>query len=120
MPAPQRENKTLAQTIDEAVLSTDEGASALQWWFSTKRGPYIPFFEVFYISFVKLVTLTSPLAEMREKHKDLIKICREWITPVELRGDATEGELSRIKAGIALWQNYYDALNDAGVITLRK
>lgn len=120
MPAPQRENKTLAQTIDESVIATEEGASGLQLWFSYPRGPYMPFFEVFYVSFVKLVTLTSPLAEMREKHKDLINQCREWIKPLEMKGDKTEAELARIKYGISLWQAYYDALNDAGVITLRK
>ena len=120
MPAPQRENKTLAQTIDESVIATEEGASALQLWFSYPRGPYMPFFEVFYVSFVKLVTLTSPLAEMREKHKELIQRCRGWIAPVEMKGDKNEAELARIECGISLWQDYYDALNDAGVITLRK
>lgn len=118
---PQRENKTLAAVIDEAVIESAKWATELQVWLTTRRGPYVPIFEEFYRAFSILLTLTGDLSEMgKHQESGLVNRCQDWVKPVRMDGKGTEQELVRVRDGVALFHEYYHALNYSGVITLRK
>jgi hypothetical protein len=118
---PQRENKTLAAVIDEAVIESAKWATELEIWLQSRRGPYMPIFEEFYRGFSMLLTLTGDLSEMgKHQESGLVDRCRAWVKPVRMDGKGTEKELGRLGNGVALFHEYYHALNYSGVITLRK
>ena len=118
---PQRENKTLAAVIDEAVIESAKWATELEIWLQNRRGPYMPIFEEFYRGFSILLTLTGDLSEMgKHQESGLVGKCRAWMKPVQMIGRGSEMELARLESGVALFHEYYHALNYSGVITLRK
>ena len=117
---PQRENKTLLDNIDEAMIKSAQWATELQAWISEPKGAYLPLFIEFYKSFSLLVRLTANLPEL-DKQQDLVLKCKEWVKPVKM---GSKGEdvavLFRISHGIELFDDYYHALNHSGLITIRK
>lgn len=125
-PVPQREHKTLLQTIDDACIAAAGAATDITNWMLERRGPYMPYFSGspqagtigFYKSFSMLFILTSRLDEMKS-HAALIEKIDKWLQPVQM-GLRRDEDIKRMQVGIGLFTEYYYALNHSGVVTQRK
>jgi hypothetical protein len=119
-PIQQRENKTLAQLIDDSMAGAHAYSTALKKWIVDPKGNCIVEYVEFYGYFSLLVSLTSGFTEMTKDHKELIGRCDEWLIPKKFQGGKTDMERAHMEKGINLFNEYYHALTFTGIITMRK
>jgi len=112
--------------IDTACINSAMSAANIESWLTSGRGPYLALFigDVdrgivgFYPNFSTLFRLTSRLVEMKT-HQDLCNKIDKWIIPQRM-GVSKEQDIARMSEGIAMFSSYYYALNNTGIVTIRK
>ena len=108
----QAEHRSILNTIDYYYMESGKAQAWMRTWLIVRIGPMKEPFLYFFQNFMTLFTLTHKHKEMAA-FKDVAAKVTKW-------SESPEITISRCKEGIALFDDWQDALLKAGLISVRK